>query len=636
MVARKAHRSVTLLALVFGIVTLTSRSSCVAADTPSPPPSTRDAAAAQEALHGWWSAALKTRDQRLAWWRDARFGCFIHWGAYSRLGGEFEDHKGGTYSEHIMRQLKIPLAVYKEKVVAPFNPEKFDADEWVALIKSAGMRYVVITAKHHDGFAMWPSDAYKYDIRDNTRFKRDPMQELSAACHRAGIHFGFYYSHAFDWEHPDAPGNDWDYQNPGGDKHLFGDKQWYDLHPDILDRVQHYVDQKAIPQLQELITRYHPEIFWFDTAGKLPPSEQIRIVKAVRLADPNVVINGRAARQGNQNFGDYLDTGDNPAEVRPTAGDWECIPTVNSSYGYNKFDNGYKTPEFFVQLLVKTVAKGGNMLLNIGPMGDGQIDPHAAEILRGIGNWMAVNGESIHGAGRTPLERQAWGDSTIKGSTLYLHVLTWTADDRLMVGGLQNDVASAYFLADPHKTPLATERINDKDILIQLPAPTIPQPPDTVIVLQCNGPIKAAPGRLLATNVPENQLLAFDGKTSTTGFKYGDGKADRYYLAGFRHNTDTVSWPIRVDAPATFNVSLKYSTTSPQQTGTYQLTFGTQTLEGHVEPTNDKKPRTVHLGQLTFPAGEGQLTLRPTKIEGGDLMQLFEITLTPATAAGNP
>src|SRR3954471_9127151 len=161
----------------------------------------RDEAAAKDALDGWWTTALKGRDQRLQWWRDAKFGCFIHWGVYADLAGEYKGKKGGSYSEHIMRQMQIPRDVYLKEVANPFNPEKFNADEWVKLIKGAGMRYLVITAKHHDGFAMYPSKVSPRNIKDATKFGPDPMKELSEACKKNGIHFGFYYSHAFDWEH---------------------------------------------------------------------------------------------------------------------------------------------------------------------------------------------------------------------------------------------------------------------------------------------------------------------------------------------------------------------------------------------------------------------------------------------------
>lgn len=590
----------------------------------------RDRAAVDDALNGWWTAALKTRDQRLAWWREARFGCFIHWGPYAVPAGEWNGRNVGSYSEHIMRLARIPLAEYKSKVVANFDPEKFNADEWVSLIKGAGMKYVIITAKHHDGFAMWPSDAYKYDIRDNTKFKRDPMQELADACRKNDIKFGFYYSHAFDWEHPDAPGNDWDYQNPGGDKGLFGGKNWYDVHPELVAKVQHYVDEKAIPQLKELIAKYHPDIFWFDVGGKLPPSEQIRIVKAVREADPNVVINGRAARALGHNFGDYLDTADNPAEVRDPGGDWESIPTTNNSYGYHKLDNHYKTPEFFIRLIAKTAAKGGNTLLNIGPMGDGTIDPHATHILQGIGQWMSVNGDSIHGTTRTPLDRQAWGDSTVKGNRIYLHVFDWPSDGNLVIGGLRSDVSQAYLLSDPQKSPLKTERVNENDLAVQLPAKA-PDATDSVIVLESAGEIKAIPGRLLATTIPANHLLAFDGKTEgDKGFKYGDGKANNYFVAGFTKPEKTIHWDTRLNAPATFDVSVRYSTTSEEQTGSYALKLGDKTLTGQVKPTKGPKDLgTADLGTLTLPAGATEIRLQPTDVQGGDLMQLFEVVLTP-------
>ncbi len=592
----------------------------------------RDEAAVKDADSGWYGNALKTRDQRLQWFREARFGCFIHWGVYSALGGEYNGKKGGSYSEHIMRQLKIPRQEYLEKVVAPFNPEKFDADQWVKLIKGAGMKYLVITAKHHDGFAMYPSDVTKYNIRDATSFKRDPMMELSEACRKNGIRFGFYYSHAFDWEHPDASGNDWDYKNPGGDLHLFDQKEgngnnykmWYDVAPnapELVAKAQKYVDEKAIPQLQELIKKYHPDIFWFDTSGKLPPSEQIRILKAVRLADPDVVINGRGARGMGRNFGDYVDTADNPAEVRENEGDWEAIPTVNSSYGYSKYDNNYKTPEFCIRLLAKIAAKGGNMLLNIGPKGDGTIDENATSILTGIGKWMDVNAESIHGTTRTPLDRQAWGDSTVKGNTLYLHVFQWPTDGKLVVGGLAGEVKAARILeagATTLRPAPQAKRLNDKDVLVEALPSNAPDATDTVIALTMDGPVKGSKGRLLATNIAENQLLAFDAKAKGK-FSYGDGKAGRYYATGFGSDNN-LSWPVRVNEPATFEVTAKYSATRPEKIA---IKLGQQTLTADTKAT--KGMEDVSLGQIKLEPGNEQ----PLTVSGDEGLSLFELDLKP-------
>ncbi len=614
------------------------------------PGSARDVAAAKDALDGWWTKSQKTRDERLEWWREARFGCFIHWGVYSGPAGEWEGKNAGGYAEHLMRHERIPLAEYKQKVVAPFNPVKFNAEEWVRLIKGAGMKYVVITAKHHDGFAMWPSEVTKYNIRDATKFARDPMKELSDACRRNGLRFGFYYSHAYDWEDPNAPGNDWDYQNPGGDKKLFGGANWYDEHPEVLARVRRYVDGKAIPQLKELIAKYHPDIFWFDTSGKLPLSEQLRIVEAVRKTDHNVVINGRAARGLGRNFGDYLDTADRPAELRPTLGDWECIPTTNESYGYHKLDHSHKPVAYFIRLLAKAAAKGGNVLLNIGPMGDGEIAPEDQAILRGIGDWMAVNGESIHRShpmmDRTPLERQAWGESTYwqwrerptEGrpftftSMLFLHVFDWPSDGRLVLGGLETDVTSAFLLADSNHERLKTERLGQFDTLVHVPGKA-PDAVDSVVALlfEDRWPprIMTHSGRLLDPQL-ENRLLAFDGEAHGKGFKYGDGKAANYYVSGFKRPTDSISWKARLNEPATFEVAVKYRAASAEN-GSYRLKFGDQTLETQVEPTPDKKRiETAKLGHVKLPAGEFQIILEPTKIDGADLMQFFEIDLTPA------
>ena len=594
----------------------------------------QDAAAIHDAETGWYAEALKTRDQRLVWWREARFGCFIHWGVYSDLGGEWKGNPNPGYAEHIMRVDKIPLATYRTEVAEKFDPEKFDANEWMRQIKAAGMQYVVLTAKHHDGFAMWPSDANPYNTRDTSHFKRDLLQEFVDAARAQGIRVGFYYSHAFDWEDPNAPGNDWDYSNPGGDRQLYGGVNWYNEHSELLARVDKYVQDKAIPQLKELIARYHPDILWFDTPQKLPLFEQIKIIKAVREAAPNVVINGRAARgespTGQQvNFGDYLDTADRPAEVRPTAGDWEAIPTVNESYGWNKFDHAYKTPSFFIQLIAKTAAKGGNILLNIGPRGDGTIDPNNAAILAGIGRWMTVNGASIHGTERTPLDRQAWGDSTVKGNLLYLHVFDWPRDGHLVVGGLKGDVETAYLLSDPAKHRLTTSRINKDDLTVSIPA-SAPDATDSVVVLQLSQPPEGVPGRLLQEDAKTNQLLAFDAKAVGQKFVYGDGKTARYYVSGLENPGNALEWSVRTDKAESFLASVRYNTIHNQMPpgGKFVLRFGKQTFYAPVVASqNVKEIEEASFGKLRIDSGI--LHELELSIDGPAGVQTFELDLTP-------
>ena len=567
------------------------------------------------------------RDARVAWHTEARFGCFMHWGIYSALGGEFEGRKGGTYSEHIMRQLKIPRQVYLERVAKPFDPEKFDADAWVKLVHDAGMRYLIITAKHHDGFAMYPSKVSDFNI-STTAFKKDPMRELKEACAKYGVKFGFYYSHAFDWEHPEAPGNDWDYKNPGGDLHLFDgpDKQpWYDAHPELLPRIQHYVNEKSIPQIKELIAMYHPDILWFDTPGKLPPSENRRILEAVREADPHVVVNGRLLN----NFGDYKNTADRPAEVPYVIGNWEGIPTTNDSYGWSKVDQGHKPPEHFIQLLAKIASKGGNMLMNVGPMGMGEIDPKDQFILNGIGEWMAKNSESIYATVRTPLPVQVWGTSTLKGQRLYLHVFQWPKNGKLLVAGLRTDVKGAYLLIDPKSDALKVKRINAYDVEITVPSQA-PDSADSVVVLDCAGPVKSEFAELLLPRDANTVLHVFNGNLLGRGIKYNDGKRNRDTVMDWTNPAGSVEWPVRLMETTRFRISINYATVAKSQPGAFRVVCGNQILNGHVKPTeNETTFETASLGEVILKPGEFTISVHPIGLPEGELMRLRRVELTP-------
>ena len=566
------------------------------------------------------------RDARVAWHKEARFGCFMHWGVYSAIGGVWPGVKSGTYSEHLMRWAKIPRAEYLEKVVKPFDPEKFDADTWVRLLRDTGMRYLVITAKHHDGFAMYPSKVSSYNIT-LTKFKRDPMRELRDACTKYGLKFGFYYSHAFDWEDPDAPGNDWDYDNPGGDKKLGGEQWWNGPRADFLPRARKYVDEKALPQIKELITMYHPDILWFDTPHKLPPSENFRILAAIRAFDPHVVINGRLVRD----YGDYKNTSDRPAEIPYTDGHWEGIPTTNESYGWSRIDHSHKPPGHFIVLLAKSVSKGGNMLMNIGPMGDGEIDPADVAILHGIGRWMHVNRESIYGCDRTPLAVQNWGTSTWNAQThaLYLHVFHWPANGQLHVGGLKSDPKSARLLAASSAPGLAIRRIDANDLEISVPG-AAPDPVDTVIRLDFDGPIAADFARYIPADTPTT-LHVMDGRLDGDGVQYGDGKRDRDCVWSWDRTGSGVAWPVRLTAAAKFRVAANYALPAKGDGGAFEIAADGRILDGKVEPAKQVTSfTTADVGTIELPAGEYTLTIRARSIAGHDLMRLRTLELTPA------
>ena len=329
---------------------------------------------------------------RAGWLDEAKYGIFIHWGVYSTL------EKG----EWVMCRSKIPVAEYKE-MASTFNPVKFNADEWVAVAKNAGMKYITITSKHHDGFAMFDSDASEYNIVDFTPFKRDVLKELKAACDKAGIKLGFYYSQTQDWEFPGGAGRKWDQAAQKGD-------------------FRNYIDSKAIPQLKEIMA-YEPTHIWFDTphsdAGlNTTPELAGEFVAVIRASDPDCIINSRLMYHGNQVEGlksaqleelkdvgiDFLSYRDRTIPPKSPWEYWETCMTLNGAWGYNAQDNNWKSPKQVIMQLTEVVSKGGSFLLNVGPTAEWLIPEPAVKNLEVAGEWLKVNGEAIYGARGTIFE----------------------------------------------------------------------------------------------------------------------------------------------------------------------------------------------------------------------------------------
>lgn len=594
----------------------------------------RDQQAIDEAINGWWTASMKTHEQRIAWWREAKFGMFIHWGVYSLPGGKWKGKKVSGYAEHLMRKEKISRNEYLD-LAHQFNPEKFNAEEWILNAKKAGMKYFIITAKHHDGFALYDSKFSDFDIVDQTPFKRDPMAELAAAAKKYGMKFGFYYSHAFDWEHPDAPGNDWEYNNPGGDK-LLGGTNWYDAHPEWLPKAIKYVDEKAIPQIKELLTKYHPDILWFDTPHKLPLSENIRILKAIRETDPNVVVNGRLVRNAAANFGDYKNTADRPAEFYPVTGDWEAIPTTNESYGYHQYDSSHKPVSHFIQLIASAASRGGNLLMNIGPKGNGSFDAKDGEILIGIGAWMEKNSESIYGTEAGPLPYHSWGVSTVKKNKLYLHVFNWPTDGKLYVSG-SVQISNGYLLSDPTQK-IKVNKLASGDLQLDIPK-NVPDKNNTVLVFDYKGKLYPDSSHFITNNTMKERFLAFDANQHGKGFSFGDGKTNRYYLDGWKTKSQSVSWQFRTgnDVPAKFKIVVRYLAAQETSGGSFvvvvdQLQSKTSKEVYHSLHRVSTDARNVIIqeaGNISLGAGTFRLSIQPEKIDKQELMKLLEVELIP-------
>ena len=418
-------------------------------------------------------------DARMQWWREARFGMFIHWGLYAIPAGEW----GGKteYGEWIRTSAQIPVDEY-DKFLQQFNPIKYDAEAWVKMAKDAGMKYIVITSKHHDGFALFDSKVSEFDVMA-TPFKRDILKELADACRKYGIKMCWYHS-IMDWHHPDyLPRREWEKtrSTEGAD----------------LERYIAYM--KA--QLKELLTNYGDiSVLWFDGEWESTWNDKrgLDLYNYVRSLQPNIIINNRvgASRNDMQGFskdGGFAGDFGTPEQQIPATGlpgvDWETCMTMNDHWGYNKNNHNWKSTKQIIQMLADIASKGGNYLLNVGPTSEGVFPQESIDRLREIGEWMKVYGEAIYETKASPFKKLDWGRCTqkeIKGGTrLYLHVFDWPTNGKLLVPGIYNKVSKTYLLNDPEKKTLATTRIEDTRI-ISVPL-TAPDKINSVIVIDVAG-----------------------------------------------------------------------------------------------------------------------------------------------------
>ncbi|MGC8549963.1 MAG: alpha-L-fucosidase [Acidobacteriaceae bacterium] len=423
------------------------------------------------------------RAERTAWWEEARFGMFIHWGLYAELAGFWQGKEIAGLGEWIMNRAKIPVAEYK-KLAATFDPKEFDAHEWVSMAKASGVKYMVITAKHHDGFAMFRSRANRFNIVDATPFHRDPLRELAIACHEEGIRFGFYYSQDQDWTYPGAAaiGGHWDAAQSGS--------------------FAKYIHDKAIPQIRELLTNYEfadaPAEIWFDTPTKeMTPQLASEIVRVMNQ-HPNVLWNNRL---GGGYQGDYK----TPEQHIPPQGfpgvDWETCMTINDTWGYKRDDTNFKSVETLLWNLIDIASKGGNYLLNVGPTASGVIPEQEQGRMLAMGRWLAVNGEAIYGTHVGPFSKEHGAYSatqtgkngkpvwvpewdwraTAKGDKVYVSILDWPGAS-LKLPALDAKVQGAYMLADPGRTALKFSQ-DGNGLTVMLPG-TQPDPIASVLVLR--------------------------------------------------------------------------------------------------------------------------------------------------------
>ncbi|WP_276483334.1 alpha-L-fucosidase [Paraflavitalea pollutisoli] len=433
-------------------------------------------------------APAASKEQRMEWWREARFGMFIHWGVYAVPAGTYKGQKINRIGEWIMNRGKIPVADYQQ-FAAAFNPVHYDADAWVKLAKDAGMKYIVITTKHHDGFALFDSKASKWDMVDATPYGKDLLKPLAEACRKHGIKLGFYYSHAQDWNNPGGAAarkvTSEGWANPDSariDAYTAAHKGHWDP-AQTTKTMDQYIDEVAVPQVKELLTNYGDvAVLWWDTPTDMTDAYAEKFKEVLKL-QPNIITNDRLKRP---NFaGDYT----TPEQRIPKVGemdgkDWETCMTMNGSWGYKSYDNNWKPTATLIQNLIDIASKGGNYLLNIGPKADGNIPAESIERLQQVGKWMKVNGEAIYGTKGSPLAPMSWGRCTQKtegGKTfLYLSVFEWPANGKLEVPGVKAKVAGASLLAGGVKVKTG----QSKDILTLTVPAQAPDPIASVIKVE--------------------------------------------------------------------------------------------------------------------------------------------------------
>ena len=488
------------------------------------------------------------RDERMEWWREARFGLFIHWGVYSVPAGTYNGEKIDGIGEWIMNNGKIPVNEYKA-FAKDFNPVKYDPEAWVKMAKDAGMKYIVITSKHHDGFALFDSKVTDWDIADASPYGKGLLKPLVKAAKKEDIKIGFYYSQAQDWTHP------------GGAKSRYEEgKYWDEAQSGSFDE---YLKEIAYPQVKEILTKYDIDILWWDTPRWMN-KERAELLRPLIALKPGLITNNRLG-------GGYKGDSDTPEQHVPATGiedrDWEVCMTMNNTWGYKSYDDNWKSTEDLLHKLIDIASKGGNFLLNVGPKPDGTIPQASVDRLAEIGNWMKVNGESIYGTIASPFRRSWWGRCTHKelenGITrLYLQVFSWPEDNKLYVP-VNNEAVKCYSLSGDNEV-FEVEKA-EEGLLVRLTGEA-PDKISSVIVLDIKGS-PDVPNQNITQNEngvlilkPKESNLENRGYVSTNHAKLIRDKELSYIT--WKETRTWMEWPVEITNENVFDIYVTIATCS--------------------------------------------------------------------------
>lgn len=572
---------------------------------PAQPPASA-AASAPESAAG--------RDSRMAWWREARFGLFIHWGLYAIPGGTWDGKKASGTGEWILQNAKITVPDY-EKLLPLFNPVEFDAKAWAKMTKDAGMRYLVITSKHHDGFCLWDSKETEWDVAA-TPFKRDILAELADACRAEGIRFCVYHS-IMDWHHlAYLPRRPWDKRPTEGAG---------------MDAFVPYL--KA--QLAELVQRFRPAVLWFDGEWEdtWDHARGKDLARFVRGLDPAILVNNRVDK-GRKGMAGMTETGDfegdfgTPEQEVPPNGfpgvDWESCMTMNDTWGWRTDDQNWKSEATLVRTLVETASKGGNFLLNVGPTPQGTIPQPSVERLQAIGRWLQVNGESIYGTQATPFKRLPYRCTT-KPGRLYVHLSEWPKG-RFELPGFRGRVTGAWLLADPARRPLAVQ-LGARGISIAVPEKA-PDPHVSVVVVGLDGPPSAEVLPVAQREDGSIVLAAADAEVHGEKLRL---EPEKSCLGFWTDAAEHPSWEFEIVKPGLFDIGIETSCEAATAGTAYTVEVAGLKIVAAVRPTkgwNDFTSQRLGRVRIDDP-GRLTLAVKAAQKPPHAVMNLRSVTLSP-------